>query len=99
MLGGRSGAVSGSIRRDPTLGAGSFIDQNSTLTAGEKKRLHRLERQAAPAAGGQAAGTRGQPPICCAPTPQIGGLKAREARRAVTTSPGFGHQAGRRPCR
>ncbi|WP_270009614.1 hypothetical protein [Rhodococcus sp. BH5] len=59
---------------------GSFIDQPDTLTAGETKRLYRLEHKA--------ARQRGNKPGRYTPSrrlrrtyAQIGGLKARQARR------------------
>jgi putative transposase len=69
------------------LSDGSFIDQASTLTSGEKKRLYRLERKSARQRAGSPRG--------CKPShrlvrtyAQIAGVKARQARRRYD----FAHQ-------
>ncbi|WP_131823267.1 RNA-guided endonuclease InsQ/TnpB family protein [Mycobacteroides chelonae] len=66
---------------------GSFLDQPATLAAGEKKRLYRLERKAARQRARRARGHRhsGRARRTYA---QIGGLKARQARRRYE----FAHQ-------
>lgn len=66
------------------LSDGSFIDQAVTLTAGEKKRLYRLQRKAARQRAGHRTSGR-----LLRTYAQIGGLKARQARRRYE----FAHQA------
>lgn len=69
------------------LSDGSFIDPAPTLTAGEAKRLYRLERKAARQ---KATKPRGHKPSrrLQLTYAQIGGLKARQARRRYD----FAHQ-------
>lgn len=70
------------------LSDGSFIDQSATLTAGEKKRLYRLERRAARQRAAKPRGHRASGRLLRTYT-QIGGLKARQVRRRYD----FAHQA------
>lgn len=76
------------VTRTLALSDGSFIDQGPLLTAGEKRRLYRLERHAARQ---RAGASRGQKPSrrLTRTYAQIGGLKARQARRRYD----FAHQA------
>lgn len=67
---------------------GSFIDQAATLTAGEKKRLYRLERRAARQRAGKPRGHRASRRLLRTYS-QIAGLKARQARRRYD----FAHHA------
>lgn len=70
------------------LSDGSFLDRPAALTTGEKKRLYRLECKAARQRAGKPRGHR--PSGRARRTySQIGGLKARQARRRYD----FAHQA------
>ena len=69
------------------LSDGSFIDQAGTLTAGEKKRLYRLQRKAARQRAAKCRGHRASGRLLRTYA-QIGGLKARQARRRYD----FAHQ-------
>lgn len=70
------------------LSDGSFIDQVTTLTPGERKRLYRLERQAARQRATEPRGHKASDRLLRTYT-QIAGLKARQARRRYD----FAHQA------
>jgi putative transposase len=70
------------------LSDGSFIDQAATLTAGEKKRLYRLERKAARQRAGTPRGRKSTRRLLSTYA-KIAGLKARQARRRYD----FAHQA------
>lgn len=67
---------------------GSFIDQGATLTAGEKKRLYRLECHAARQRAGRPRGHKASRRLLRTYS-QVAGLKARQARRRYD----FAHQA------
>ncbi|MEN4466846.1 transposase [Mycolicibacterium conceptionense] len=70
------------------LSDGSFIDQCPTLTPGERKRLYRLERKAARQRATKPRGHKASRRLLRTYA-QIGGLKARQARRRYD----FAHQA------
>ncbi|WGI36073.1 transposase (plasmid) [Mycolicibacterium aubagnense] len=70
------------------LSDGSFLDQPATFTAGEKKRLYRLECKAARQRAGKPRGTKLSGRLRRTYS-QIGALKARQARRRYE----FAHQA------
>ena len=70
------------------LSDGSFIDQAATLGSGEKKRLYRLECKAARQRAGAPRGHKPSRRLLRTYT-QIGGIKARQARRRYE----FAHQA------
>ncbi len=70
------------------LSDGSFIDQGATLAPGERKRLYRLERHAARQRAAKPRGHKASRRLRRTYA-QIGGLKARQARRRYD----FAHQA------
>lgn len=69
------------------LSDGSFLDQPATLGGSEQKRLYRLERKAARQRAGRARGTKPSGRLLRT-YGQLGGLKARQARRRYE----FAHQ-------